>query len=395
MFSALTARFIEAGADARVELKGYADLPLHAGRVPPWLLARMKKLSTLLLEIMYDLWGEEGILVRLASPVFFQAVNDLIGMDWDSSGSTTVTTAVLKHAMEEAELPIRIAGGKGERALKAPEELKAIAERWGLDWEVLAEASRLTAKVDNALVQDGYSIYHHAFIVTEKGRWAVIQQGMNPSSRMARRYHWLETNKFFDDPHSGIMGRRAGAVLNLASSRSSANRSTIMDLVASGPEKVARDLMLLTGQSTLTGATYYHPYVDRRRLKAEIGDPRRLAYSIPRDVASFKELVLSRGVGPKTLRALALVAELIYRSPADWTDPANVDPFKFSFAVGGKDGVPYPVDRRTYDELISLLEAMVEAARRSGERGIYGYLASLAAKAASWSPPPEYKRPTL
>ncbi|MGC8974025.1 MAG: DUF763 domain-containing protein [Thermoproteus sp.] len=377
-----------------MRFSGYADLPLHTGHVPPWLLSRMKKLSTLLLKIMYDLWGEEGILVRLASPVFFQAVNDLIGMDWDSSGSTTVTTAVLKYAMEKADLPIRIAGGKGAAALRTPDELRSIADRWGLDWARLAEASRLAAKVDNALVQDGYSIYHHAFVVTERGRWAVIQQGMNPAARMARRYHWLETDRFFDDPHSGIVGVRERAVLNLASSKSAGNRSAILDVVSSGPEKVARDLMLLTGQTTLVGPTYYHPYVDIKRLRSEIGDPRRLAQSLPRDVSSFKELLLHRGVGPKTLRALALVAELIYRSPADWTDPANVDPFKFSFAVGGKDGVPYPVDRKTYDELISLLEAMVDAARRSGDRGIYGYLSSLASKAAGWSPPQSFKRPT-
>ncbi|MGC9170645.1 MAG: DUF763 domain-containing protein [Thermoproteus sp.] len=377
-----------------MRFSGYADLPLHTGHVPPWLLSRMKKLSTLLLNIMYDLWGEEGILVRLASPVFFQAVNDLIGMDWDSSGSTTVTTAVLKYAMEKADLPIRIAGGKGAAALRTPDELRSIADRWGLDWARLAEASRLAAKVDNALVQDGYSIYHHAFVVTERGRWAVIQQGMNPAARMARRYHWLETGRFFDDPHSGIVGVRERAVLNLASSKSAGNRSAILDVVSSGPEKVARDLMLLTGQTTLVGPTYYHPYVDIKRLRSEIGDPRRLAQSLPRDVSSFKELLLHRGVGPKTLRALALVAELVYRSPADWTDPANVDPFKFSFAVGGKDGVPYPVDRKTYDELISLLEAMVDAARRSGDRGIYGYLSSLASKAAGWSPPQSFKRPT-
>jgi hypothetical protein len=377
-----------------VRLGGYADLPLHAGHVPPWLLSRMRGLSALLLTIMYDLWGEEGILVRLASPVFFQAVNDLIGMDWDSSGSTTVTTAVLKYAMEKADLPIRIAGGKGERALRTPEELKSLADRWGLDGGALAEASRLAAKVDSALVQDGYSIYHHAFVVTARGRWAVIQQGMNPAARMARRYHWLETDKFFDDPHSGIVGIKARAVLNLASSRSSGNRSAILDLVSSGPEKVARDLMLLTGQTTLVGPAYYHPYVDLRRLRSEIGDPRRVAQSLPRDASSFRELVLHKGVGPKTLRALALVAELVYRSPADWADPANVDPFKFSFAVGGKDGVPYPVDRKTYDELISLLEAMVDAARKSGDRGIYRYLSSLASKAAGWTPPPGFKRPT-
>ncbi|MFB6490485.1 MAG: DUF763 domain-containing protein [Thermoproteus sp. AZ2] len=375
-------------------ITGFADLPLHEGHVPAWLLARMKKLSVLLIAVMYDMWGEAGILERLASPVFFQAVNNLIGMDWDSSGSTTVTTAVLKYAMEKADVPLRIAGGKGEYALKTPEELRRIGEAWGLDVEALIEASRLTAKVDNALVQDGYTIYHHAFVVARSGGWAVIQQGMNPASRMARRYHWLATQRFFDDPHSGIMGVRQRAALNLASSKSDGNRKTILDLVKDGSSRFARDLAVLYGQRTLVGTTYYHPYIDLGKLKAELGDPWRLAKSLPRDVEDFKSLVLSRGVGPKALRALALVAELLYRSPADWRDPANVDPFKFSFAVGGKDGVPYPVDRRTYDDLISLLDAMVEAAKRKGESAIYSYLEPLAAKAMSWSPPPSYKRPT-
>lgn len=373
-----------------MRLGGYADLPLHTGHVPPWLLARMKKLSAILVKIMYDMWGENGIVERLANPVFFQAVNNLIGMDWDSSGSTTVTTAVLKYAFEKSDVPVRIAGGKGEHALKTPEELRAIADAWGLDGESLIEASRLAAKVDNALVQDGYTIYHHAFIVARSGTWAVVQQGMNPENRMARRYHWIKTEDFFNDPHKGIVGKRGEGVLNLASSKSAENRAVILELAASGPEKLARDLLILTGQSTLV--PYYHPYVDRRRIKAELGDVRHIVASVPRGASSFKELVLSRGVGPKTLRALALVAELLYRAPADWRDPANVDPFKFSFAVGGKDGVPYPVDRRTYDELISLLEAMVEAAK--GERGIYTYLSSLAKKAMAWSPPQSSKRPT-
>lgn len=378
-----------------MEFRGYADLPLHAGRVPPWLLARMKRLASLLLQIMHDLYGEDGILDRLASPVFFQAVNDLIGMDWDSSGSTTVTTAILKYAMERADLPIRIAGGKGENALKTPEELRRIADAWGLDGEALVEASRLAAKVDNALVQDGYAVYHHAFVVARSGRWAVVQQGMNAEAKMARRYHWLNASDFFNDPHSGIMGIRSAAALNLASSKSAENRKAMLDLAAAGPQRIARDLALLAGQRTLTGEapSYYHPHLDLKQVRRELGGYRRLAAGVPK-VGDFKELVLHRRVGPKTLRALALVAELIYRAPADWRDPADVDPFKFSFAVGGKDGVPFPVDRRTYDELISLLEAMVEAAKRAGERSLHGYLASLASKSMSWRPPASSKRPT-
>lgn len=346
-----------------------------------------------MLEALYMEYGEDGLVERLANPIFFQAFNNLIGMDWDSSGSTTVTTAVVREALSASEIPVRVAGGKGARALAAPEEIREAAEEFELDSERLIEASRLAAKVDNVLVQDGYSIYHHAFIVSRSGTWAVIQQGMNPQARMARRYHWLNATDFFNDPHVGIVGTRLGAVLNLASSASRENRRAVVELVSEGPQRVAKDLALLTGQSTLLGeAPRYHPYVDIRREVNVREVARRLP---PRGaVQDLKDLLLRHKVGPKTIRALALVAELIYRAPADWSDPANVDPFKFAFAVGGKDGVPYPVDRRTYDELVALLDAVMERARQKGEGSLYSYLASLAQRAARWSYPREAKRPT-
>lgn len=381
------------GIKLYVRFGGSADLPLHTGHVPPWLLQRMRRLARLVLEVLYMEHGEGGIVERLANPIFFQAFNNLIGMDWDSSGSTTVTTAVIREALRAGGIPVRVAGGKGARALAAPEEILEAAEEFGIDGARLVEASRLAAKVDNVLVQDGYSIYHHAFVVSRDGTWAVIQQGMNPHARMARRYHWLNAADFFDDPHSGIVGIRQAAALNLASSASRENRRVVVELAAEGPQRVARDLALLAGQSTLLGdAPRYHPYVDIRR---EV-DVREVVRRIPPRgaVQDLKDLLLRHGVGPKTVRALALVAELVYRAPADWRDPANVDPFKFAFAVGGKDGVPYPVDRRTYDELIALLEAAIERARRMGESSLYRYLASLAHRAAQWSYPREYRRPT-
>jgi len=371
-----------------VKFTGVADLPLHDGHVPLWLLTRMKKLSMLVLRIMHDLYGPDGIVERFAHPVFFQAFNNLIGMDWDSSGSTTVTTAVVKEALQKSDIPVRVAGGKGRHALNTPNELAEIARLFDLDVESLVTASRLVAKVDSALVQDGYDVYHHAFFVSETGNWGVVQQGMNPATRMARRYHWVRTEEFFNNPHTGIIGVRQTHVLNLASKYSKENRDVVLELVNEGATKVARYLPILRGQATLVDVPYYHPYM---RLDV---DPRAVLRNLPppKSVTNFKELLLKYRVGPKTLRALSLIAELVYKAPADWNDPA-IDPFKFAFAVGGKDGVPYPVDKKTYDELIALLDAVVEKAR--GDPGLYRYLSHLAKKAEAWQFPAERKRPTL
>ncbi|MEM3997640.1 MAG: DUF763 domain-containing protein [Pyrobaculum sp.] len=371
-----------------MRISGVADLPLHGGHVPPWLLERMKRLASLVLRAMHDLYGPDGVVERFSNPAFFQAFNNVIGMDWDSSGSTTVTTAVVKEVLKSSDVPVRVAGGKGRQALNTPNELVEISKLFDLDAESLVIASRLTAKVDNVLVQDGYDIYHHAFIVSETGRWAVIQQGMNPAAKMARRYHWIRTDQFFDSPHTGVVGLRQRQVLNLASRLSRENRQVVLELVNEGAGRVGRYLALLKGQATLVDVPYYHPYV-----KIDV-DVKSVLKNLPppKSVADFKELLLRYRVGPKTLRALSLVAELIFKAPADWNDPA-VDPFKFAFAVGGKDGVPYPVDRRTYDELIALLDAVVERAK--SDVGIYKYLSHLAKKAEQWRYPQERKRPTL
>lgn len=373
-----------------MRLGGVADLPLHDGHVPPWLFIRMRKLASLILHVMYDLYGPDGIIERFAHPVFFQAFNNIIGMDWDSSGSTTVTTAVVKEVLRNSDvIPVRVAGGKGRQALKTPNEIEEIAKRFGLDATQLITASRLTAKVDNTLIQDGYEIYHHAFFISETGRWCVIQQGMNPEVKMARRYHWISTEDFFNSPHTGIIGFRHNNVLNLASKNSRDNRSIILELVNEGATKIAKYLALLRGQTTLVDTPYYHPYV---KTNIDI-DIKTVLKNLPppKSVDDFKELLLKYRVGPKTLRALALVAEIIFKTPADWSDPA-VDPFKFSFAVGGKDGVPYPVNKKVYDELIALLDAVVEKAHTNP--GLYRYLAHLAKKAEMWKFPEDKKRPT-
>lgn len=382
-----------------MEFRGIADLPLHTGHVPRWLFERMRKLSRLVVKLMYLEYGERGIVDRLANPVWFQALSNLVGMDWDSSGSTTILTAVLREALREEDVGVMVVGGKGRSALNVPEELNALGRRWDLDAEKFVEASRLTAKVDNVLVQDGYVVYHHAFVVSRDGSWAVVQQGMNVERRLARRYHWAMTSDFFNDPHRGIIGVSEKYALNLASSRSSEGRKVILDIVRDG--SIARDLALLVGQSRITDflrgeVAYYHPYLDLKATREELRrNFRRIIESVPKDVAEFKELVLARGVGALTMRALALVAELIYRAEVDWRDPARIDPFKFSFAVGGKDGVPYPVDRKIYDELLKILESVVELAMRSGDRGVVSYLRRLSERVKNWRPPEELKRPTI
>ena len=382
---------------------GYADLPLHGGSVPPWLLARMKKLAALVVELIVDEWGTRGLLERLADPVYFQALNNLIGMDWDSSGSTTVTTAVLREVLSSRELGVRAAGGKGARSLRTPEELRAIAEAYGLDAGRLAETSYLVAKVDTAALQSGYQLYHHTFFVDSEGRWAVVQQGMKPSERLARRYHWFSetAGDLVSNPHSGVAGRREEYALNTVDRVAEGFRRLAVDLAAEGPEKleslVRQALALAEGYRPLVSYTPYDPARARetvRRLRSLGGlraDREGLLAARELGVRSYRELLSVRGVGPSTIRALALVAELVYETPPSWRDPVShpVDPFKFAYAVGGKDGVPFPVDRRTYDELLSILSQLTS--RKDLPAGILRRLAQLT---KNWTPPPEDKVPT-
>ncbi|NPA22697.1 MAG: DUF763 domain-containing protein, partial [Crenarchaeota archaeon] len=299
-------------------VSGIADLPLHDGYVPRWLFERMKKLSYLIINIMLEEFGPRETLRRFSNPVFFQAFNNIIGMDWDSSGSTTVTCAVLRESINRSDLPIRILGGKGKLALKVPEEIDKLPERFNIEKESLKTISRLVAKVDNVALQDGYQLYHHSIMVSEDGSWVIVQQGMNPELKLARRYHWWMDTTFIRDPHSGICGIKHEHALNMVSSRSEKAQKTIMDLLHQDTSKVVRDLVQLkallrryrSGSRSILeyidsgGSTYYHPYISSsmisRLSKLELD---RKVLEKARNAQRFDELLLTRGLGPNTMLA--------------------------------------------------------------------------------------------
>lgn len=382
--------------------RGFAELPLHTGEVPRWLLARMMELGKVVVKLVVDEYGTRGFLERVADPVWFQALSNLIGMDWDSSGSTTVTTAVLKRAFSELDLGVYAAGGKGDASLRTPEELRGTAARLGLDGEELARVSALVAKVDSAALQAGYQLYHHAFFLDAEGRWAVVQQGMNTSLKLARRYHWFSESvrSFVELPHSGVSGI-PGVALNTVDRGIDEHRRLLTDLAAEGARKVEvqlkQALAAAQGYTQLVGYTPYSTSEIRRVFAKyrQLGglSVNREALELARElgVRRYEELLGVRGVGPATIRALALVAELVYETPPSWRDPVThpPDPFKFAYAVGGKDGVPFPVDRKTYDELLSILNQLIS---RKGLPA--GTLRRLAQLTKNWTPPPEDKVPT-
>ncbi|MDK2371890.1 MAG: DUF763 domain-containing protein [Candidatus Korarchaeota archaeon] len=315
---------------------GEAHLPLHGGKAPAWLFRRMKELAKPILSSVVSEYGKRGLLERLADPHWFQALGCVLGYDWHSSGVTTVLTAALKEALQEEDMGVRLAGGKGRTSLKTPQELASIAEEFGLDPSPLVRASRLSAKVDNSVLQDGFDLYHHAFVVTENGEWAVVQQGMNPSLRMARRYHWLgsRVESFVIEPHHSIISEAGKVrVLNLVARESEGVRKASLDLVKEGTARLRRLMS------------------EYRVLKM----PRRIDWSALErayqlNPSSYEELLEIRGIGRSALRALALLSELVYGEKASVRDPA-----KYSFAFGGKDGVPFPVDVKLMDEIISYL----------------------------------------
>jgi hypothetical protein len=383
---------------------GIAELPLHEGRVPGWLLTRMEKLSKAIVTLIVEEYGTVGFLERISDPVYFQALNNIIGMDWDSSGSTTVTTAILKRVLSSEDLGVRACGGKGLLSRRTPDELRKASEEFGLESSRLVKASYLVAKVDSAAVQSGYQLYHHVFFVDERGNWAVVQQGMNVVDRMARRYHWLSTKlrDFSSNPHTGIQGRREPFALNTVAEEASDFRRLVLDLVRDDcgriPSMLSESVRILEGYSPLSSYVPYDPRKVRelREKFRRLGKPavNRDVWARIRgeDVGSFPDLLLLRNVGPATIRGLALVAELIYDVQPSWRDPVThppVDPFKFAYAVGGKDGVPFPIDRRQYDELLSMLNELM-----SRFRGDSRVLRRLSTLTRSWAPPPEEKTPT-
>ncbi|MCS7217134.1 MAG: DUF763 domain-containing protein [Candidatus Bipolaricaulota bacterium] len=339
---------------------GYADLPLHSGHVPRGLFLRMVRLSRAILLALVEEFGTAEVLRRLADPHWFQALGCLLGFDWHSSGLTTTTCGALRAALAEVgpEIGLFAAGGKGAASRETPKEIEAQAERIGLDPAPLVYASRLSAKVDSAALQDGFQIYHHAFFFDREGRWCVVQQGMRESARRARRYHWLSEGleSFVVEPHAAVVGARADLVLNLVAREAAPAREAIPELARRPPDRVVAELMRLR--------TLKLP--ERHALLLSDLDPRRLEGVFLRTYAAaapdFERLLGVPGLGAKGLRALALLAELLYGAPASFRDPA-----RFAFAHGGKDGTPYPLDWATYDRTLAVLERAVRQARL-GER---------------------------
>ncbi len=338
---------------------GSADLPLHSGSAPSWLFERMKRLGGAVSEAVVQEYGRKELLERLSNPYWFQALGCVLGFDWHSSGLTTTTMGALKESLDIDRHGVAVAGGKGRTSRKTPAEIESRPINASTA-EELKKHSRLSAKIDSACLQDGFTLYHHTIAFTEEGDWCVIQQGKNESH--ARRYHWLSDNveKFLQDPHEAVCSDyREQEVLNLSSSGSSETRKVSVDLVNDGPGHLKR---YFNGQSSLAdfenGVQLSMP--DRHLLREKDLEPRSLkqlekAYELkPSD---YRELVEVDGVGKKSLRALGLIAELVYGSGSDWEDPA-----KYSYAHGGKDGTPFPVDRESYDNSVRVMEKVVKDA---------------------------------
>ena len=376
---------------------GHADLPLHTGTVPRWLADRMMVLGTLITESLVENFGPDEVLVRLSDPLWFQSFGAVMGMDWHSSGITTSVMYALKRGLNPRakELGIYVCGGRGKYSRLTPDELLEIASREGLNGDELVRNSKLVAKVDNNAVQDGFQLYQHNFVLTRNGNWTVVQQGMNGAEKKARRYHWCSTNlrSFVEEPHSGVVGDNRGKILNLTDTEAKGARNSILEMSREEPERMLREIVQIgkpmsqmilmqdgksvggvaggstalpeqqelfpelqeTNERSIVMPTHHEVLeqdVDLKRL----GGVLATAYeSQPKD---FESLMLTPGLGPRTLQSLALVSEVIYGTPSRFTDPA-----RFSFAHGGKDGHPFPVPLKIYDESIRVLRDSIEKSK--------------------------------
>ncbi|MCD6487823.1 MAG: DUF763 domain-containing protein [Desulfurococcales archaeon] len=366
-------------------LEGIAELPLHEGHVPQWLARIMKRLAKAIIYIMIDEYGPDKTLKRLVNPLWFQAFNNAIAMDWDSSGSTTVTLGILKEVTwSNRDLGIIVVGGKGRRARQVPNEIPHALRQLGLSEDqapYYTMVSKLVAKIDSAALQDKYTLYHHTLIISNTGKWVIIQQGMNLKKKLARRYHWSHRTSFTSKPHESVSGYRLDHVLNLVDQGSHRIQKTIVDLVNDNP------LHILSDYKTLYNIVYrnnktLHNYLGLPMTSLSVLDKkdhivyyrplplpdnllRKLKIIYSKQPSSFRELLLTRNVGASTIRALALISDLIYNEPPSWRDPVDTpyDPFKYSFVIGGKDGIPYPVDPKKALEVIKALEEIIERAR--------------------------------
>ena len=393
---------------------GHADLPLHTGTVPRWLADRMMVLGTLITESLVENFGPDEVLVRLSDPLWFQSFGAVIGMDWHSSGITTSVMYALKRGLNPRakELGIYVCGGRGKYSRMTPDELLTIAGKEGMNGDELVRNSKLVAKVDNNAVQDGFQLYQHNFILTRNGNWAVVQQGMNTEEKKARRYHWCSTNlrSFVEEPHTGVVGDNRGKILNLTDLQADKARGSILEMSREEPERMLKEIMQIgkpaseiillqnggvmgvspvrrgseqrsasDGKAFPTQGELFPELVSQPEMEIEkkgrsiimpahhevreqdvdlkrLGGVLATAYEAqPQD---FESLLLTPGLGPRTLQSLALVSEVIYGTPSRFTDPA-----RFSFAHGGKDGHPFPVPLKIYDESIRVLRDSIEKSK--------------------------------
>lgn len=342
---------------------GHADLPLHTGTVPKWLADRMMQMGTLIVESLIENFGKKEVLVRLSDPLWFQSLGAVMGMDWHSSGITTSVMYALKRGINARarEFGLCVCGGRGKYSRRTPDELRFLADATGLDGDKLVNSSKLVAKVDSTAVQDGFQLYMHNFILSNEGDWTVVQQGMNTETKTARRYHWSSENlrSFIEEPHSGVTGENEGLILNLTAKDAEATRSRILDFSKLNPDKAIKEI-----KSAITSLSESRSIVMpfHHEVRAEDVNLKRLggvlATAYASDPKDFESLLLTPGLGPRTIQSLTLVSEVIYGTPSRFTDPA-----RFSFAHGGKDGHPFPVPLKVYDESIRVLHESIEKSR--------------------------------
>lgn len=380
-----------------IKRSGYADLPLHTGTVPKWLADRMMRLGTLIIEALVLKYGKKEVLIRLSDPLWFQSLGAVLGMDWHSSGITTSVMYALKRGLNRRakELGIVVCGGRGKYSRRTPEELKILADMTGMDGNKLINCSKLAAKVDGTALQDGFQLYQHNFILSDQGDWTVVQQGMNVSEKKARRYHWSseKLRSFVENPHTGVTGENQGLILNLTDINASSTRSKILSLTQENPDRIIREVKKMGGSESLQLELFddaeknKNPPSNQNNLsnewqktqilikndrnlvmpshheiRAEDVDLKRLgavlATAYESENTDFESLLLTPGLGPRTLQSLTLVSEVIYGTPSRFTDPA-----RFSFAHGGKDGHPFPVTTKIYDESIRILGESIEESK--------------------------------
>ena len=373
-----------------IKRSGYADLPLHTGTVPKWLADRMMKLGTLIVEAIVLRYGKKEVLVRLSDPLWFQSLGAILGMDWHSSGITTSVMYALKRGLNRRakELGIVVCGGRGKYSRRTPDELKILADMTGMDGNKLINCSRLAAKVDGTAVQDGFQLYQHNFILSDEGDWTVVQQGMNVKEKKARRYHWSSEKlwSFVETPHTGVTGENEGLILNLTDTNAGQTRSKILTLSNERPDRVLREIEKMgkgdclqldlfddepglpqkqnewQGTQILIKNDRNLVMPSHHEIRAEDVDLKRLgavlATAWESENKDFESLLLTPGLGPRTLQSLTLVSEVIFGTPSRFTDPA-----RFSFAHGGKDGHPFPVTTKIYDESIRVLGDAIETSR--------------------------------